>query len=122
VVLVPFVVVALSASCQRAGDDALLIGRLFGDPSAGCVWIGSPKHGVEVDWPPLYDVDVERTRISGPQFLAEEGDWFRMGGGIRPDLPVTPGCSGTEGQQGLWATNGVDYFGDERPSNDLGTT
>jgi hypothetical protein len=57
---------ALTVSCQRAGEDALLIGRLFGDPSIGCVWIGGPRGGVEVDWPLFYDVDVEAVRVSGP--------------------------------------------------------
>jgi hypothetical protein len=116
-------VTALLTACPRltGGDDALLIGRLFGDPVAGCVWIGGPMHGVEVDWPSFYDIDVERIRVSGPGgFVAQEGDWFRMGGGIRPDISVTPGCAATEGQDGMWDPHGIDFFGDERPPAEFG--
>jgi hypothetical protein len=56
---------ALGAGCQRSSEDALLIGRLFGDPSIGCVWIGGPRGGLEIDWPLVDDVDVEAVRVSG---------------------------------------------------------
>jgi len=117
ILLVSVVFTALSVSCQRAGEDALLIGRLFGDPSIGCVWIGVTQGGLEIDWPLFYDIDVERVRISGPGgFVAEEGDWFRMTGGTRPDTRVTPGCPVRSGR---FVPAGIEYFGDMKPSDDL---
>ena len=115
------VAAAVLTTCS-AGDDALLIGRLFGDASIPCVWIGGPKAGIEVDWPFPVDVTFDPIRVAGPGFVAVEGDWFRMGGGTRPDVPVTPSCPVVEPGSGKWVTNGIDYFGDERPSADLGTS
>ena len=117
ILLVSVVFTALSVSCQRAGEDALLIGRLFGDPSIGCVWIGGPEAGSRSIGRCFYDIDVERVRISGPGgFVAEEGDWFRVTGGTRPDTRVTPGCPVRSGR---FVLAGIEYFGDMKPSDDL---
>jgi hypothetical protein len=43
VAMVVVVVVLSLGACQRASEDALLIGRLYGDASVGCVWIGDPN-------------------------------------------------------------------------------
>jgi hypothetical protein len=60
--------------------------------------------------------------VSGPGFVAEEGDWFRMGGGHRPDVPITPGCPVVEPESGKWVPAGVEYFGDGRPPAVFGAT
>jgi hypothetical protein len=109
------VVTALTVGCQRAGEDALLIGRLFGDPSVGCVWVGRPQGGLEIDWPLLYDVDPDAVRVSGPGFVAEEGDWFRMTGGTRPDARVSPSCPASVSRSGRFVPAGIEYFGDVKP-------
>ena len=122
VILASVILTGLTVSCQRAGDDALLIGRLFGDPSVGCVWVGGPRSGLEIDWPLLYVVDLDAVRVSGPGFVAEEGDWFRMTGGTRPDVPITPGCPVPEPRSGKFVPAGTEYFGDVRPPAVFGAT
>lgn len=107
-------------SCQEGGEDALLIGRLYGDASIGCVWVGRPRGGVEVDWPSPVTVDLDPVRVAGLGFVAQEGDWLRMVGGARPTVPVTPGCPVSEPESGKFVARSVEYFGDERPSSDLG--
>ena len=44
-------VLAAFTSCRGSAGDALLIGRLYGEATVGCVWIGRPSGGLEVDWP-----------------------------------------------------------------------
>jgi hypothetical protein len=117
-----FLTSASLSSCERAGDDALLIGRLYGDASVGCVWIGRPRGGLEIDWPPFVRVRLSPLRVTGPGFSAVEGEWFRMGGGTRPTVPVTSGCPVPEPEAGKFVAASVEYFGDERPSEGLGST
>jgi hypothetical protein len=113
------VLVVLLTGCGGARDDALLIGRLYGDASTGCVWIGNAQGGTEIDWPSLVRIEFHPLRVSGPGFTAGEGGWFRMGGGARPDIPVTPACPVNDPESGKWGTNGIEYFGNERPSSDF---
>ena len=116
VILASVVLTGQSLSCQRAGEDAPVIGRLFGDPSVGCVWVGGPRSGLEIDWPLFCVVDLDAVRVSGPGFVAEEGDWFRMTGGTRPDTRVTPGCPVRSGR---FVPAGIEYSGDMKPADDL---
>ena len=112
----------LMAGC-RSSEDALLIGRLYGDPSTGCVWVGEAKGGL-VDWPPFISVELDPLQVAGPAFVAEEGDWFRMSGGTRPEVPISPGCRVfvSEPASGKFVAGSVEYFGDERPSAEFGAT
>ena len=116
--------VALSAftSCSRSAGDALLIGRLYGDPAVGCVWIGKPRGGLEIDWPAGVTVQFDPVRVSGRGYIAREGDWFRLTGGTDPRISVTRGCPVPEPQMGRFATDTIEYFGGERPSAELDGT
>jgi hypothetical protein len=116
-----FAVVAVTTGSCQATDDALLIGRLYGDASVGCVWVGRPRGGLEVDWPFAVSIQLDPVRVSGPGFIAQEGDWFRLVGGTRPDVPVTEGCPVPEPESGKFVAGSVSYFGDERPADETGT-
>jgi hypothetical protein len=107
------------ASCQRAGEDALLIGRLYGDALVGCVWIGGSRAGAEVEWPSSVHVEFSPVRVTGPRFVAREGDWFRVAGGTRPTVPITRNCPGSQTQNGRFVPKSIEYFGNERPSDKL---
>ena len=109
----------LLAGCQRGGgDDGLLIGRLFGNPSSGCIWVGRPRAGIEVDWPGAVTVDIDHIRVSGPDFIAQEGDWLRMQGGTDPANPIPVKCRdfAPVPGSGRFVPHTIEYFGDERPS------
>ena len=122
VALVVILASVVSCTSLTASEDALLIGQLYGDPSVPCVWVGDSDGGAEVKWPFTVSVDAFRVEVSGPGFLAHEGDWFMLKGGSRSNVPVTEGCPVREPQSGKFVASSVDYYGKERPSDDLRTS
>lgn len=116
------VVAATLNSCGGSAGDALLIGRLYGDAGIGCVWIGRPSEGAEIDWPGSVSVEFDPIRVSGRGFVAREGDWFRLAGGTDSGVPVTSGCPVAEPELGRFVPDSVEYFGDRRPSAELNPT
>lgn len=109
----------LLSSCRGSAGDALLVGRLYGDEVVGCVWIGEPEGGLEIDWPSGISVRSDPVQVAGRGWVANEGDWFRLSGGTDPDTHVTRGCPVPEPSMGLFVPDTVEYFGRERPSSEL---
>jgi hypothetical protein len=107
---------------HAAAGDALVIGRLYGDAAIGCVWIGQPRGGLEIDWPSGVSIHFDPVRVEGRGYTAHEGDWFRLTGGTDPRYPVTSDCPVSEPELGKFVPDTLEYFGDERPTTDLEVT
>jgi hypothetical protein len=100
----------------------LLTGRLYGDPTVGCIWIGRPRGGAEIDWPSNVSVEFNPIRVSGLGWVAHQGDWFRIAGGTDPRVTVTKGCPVPEPGMGKFVPDTIEYFGGQRPSAELDAT
>jgi hypothetical protein len=76
-----------------------------------------PRAGAEVEWPSSVHVELNPVRVTGPRFVAREGDWFRLAGGTRPTAPITRNCPVPKPQNGRFVPSSIEYFGNERPSD-----
>jgi hypothetical protein len=64
-------------------------------------------------------VELRPIRLTGPRFVAQEGDWLRLAGGTRPTAPGTRNCPGSRHQLGKFVPSSIEYLGDQWPSDVL---
>jgi hypothetical protein len=78
----------------HAGLLSILQGRLYGDPTSGCIWVGKKTVGDEVGWPRGYRIETRPLRlVQNGRVVARSGDRLRLSGGLDFRYPRSHRCA-----------------------------
>ena len=78
----------------HAGLLSILQGRLYGDPTSGCVWVGKKRIGEEVRWPHGYRIETRPLRLmQAGRVAARSCDRLRLSGGSDFRYPRSLRCA-----------------------------